>query len=178
MQSSPESAQFIAWLVELMNAKKILEIGTFTGYTTLAMALAQSEQGRVMTCDVSCNCVAVGERYWEQAGVREKIDSRIQPALLLLEELRKTQDNTFDLIFIDADKRPYPDYFEQSFHLLRCGGVIVIDNVLWSGRVLDASDESVQTKTIRQLNERLVKDERVSLSLLPIGDGVTLARKR
>jgi predicted O-methyltransferase YrrM len=177
MQSSPESAQFIAWLVELTNAKKILEVGTFTGYTTLAMALAQSDDGRVMTCDVSRECVAMAEKYWEQAGVRDRIDSRIQSGLLLLDELRKTEENNFDLIFIDADKKPYPDYFEHSFHLLRPGGVIVVDNVLWSGRVLDASDQSEQTKAIRKLNEQLARDARVSVSMIPIGDGVTLVRK-
>lgn len=177
MQSSPESAQFLRFLVELIGAKKVLEIGTFTGYATLAMALGLPEGGKIITCDISTACVQAGETFWVKSGVRHKIESIIAPAMETVDQLLLTEAGAFDFIFIDADKRQYPLYFEKSLALLRVGGVIVIDNVLWSGKVLGDQFTDPQTIAIKSLNQSLLHDRRVNISMLPVGDGLTLVRK-
>lgn len=179
MQSSPEAAQLLGLLVELTGAKKVIEVGTFTGYGTLAMALALPPGGRVVACDVSEEYTAIARRFWKQAGVDRKIDLRLAPALQTLDALLKSgAAGTFDLAFIDADKESYRHYYERVLKLMRKGGLIAVDNVLWSGRVLDNRDKSAATAAIRAFNRALKNDSRVTLSMIPIGDGVTLARKR
>jgi caffeoyl-CoA O-methyltransferase len=161
-----------------MGARRVIEIGTFTGYSALTMALALPEDGKLVACDISAEYTTVGKPYWRQAGVEEKIDLRLAPALTTLDELLvQGQGESFDFAFIDADKGGYEAYYERCLRLLRQGGLIAIDNTLWSGRVAHpAVDED--TVAIQLLNLKLVADERVDLSLLPVGDGLTLARKR
>jgi len=161
-------------LVRLLGAKRCIEIGTFTGYSALAVALALPPNGRIVCCDVSEDWTSIGKRFWNQAGVLRKIDLRLAPALRTLQTLR----GKFDFAFIDADKTNYQAYFEACLKLLRRGGLIAIDNTLWYGRVLDARDKDEDTRAIRAFNRGLAKDRRVDISLVPIGDGVTLARKR
>ncbi|NEQ32969.1 MAG: methyltransferase domain-containing protein [Leptolyngbya sp. SIO4C5] len=178
MQISPEQGQFMALLVQLMGAKKTLEIGVFTGYSTLAVALALPADGKVVACDVSEEYTAIARRYWQQAGVADKIDLRLAPALDSLDQLLESgAAGTFDFAFIDADKGNYDNYYERSLQLLRPGGLIAIDNVLWSGRVAEPNQDN-RTKKIHALNQKLHQDERVALSLLPLGDGLTLAMRR
>jgi len=179
MQISPEQGQFMALLVELLGATKTLEIGVFTGYSSLCVALALPPNGKIVACDVSEEYTAVARSYWEAAGVAHKIDLRVAPALETLDELLAAgQAETFDFSFIDADKGNYEGYYERSLQLVRPGGLIAVDNVLWSGRVADSQNQDSSTKTIRAFNEKLHHDERVTLSLVPIADGLTLARKR
>jgi caffeoyl-CoA O-methyltransferase len=179
MQIGPEQGQLMALLVELVGARRTLEIGTFTGYSALAVALALPADGHVLTCDVSEEWTSVGRRYWEKAGVAEKIDLRLGPALETLEELLANgQRDRFDFAFIDADKESYDAYYELCLQVVRPGGLIAVDNVLWSGKVADASVTDADTEAIRRLNAKLATDERVTLSLLPVGDGLTLARRR
>ncbi len=179
MQISPEQAQFMALLIELMGARNIIEIGTFTGYSALAMAQALPADGRLICCDISTQWTDTGRPYWREAGVESRIDLRIAPALDTLDALiSDAQAGRFDMVFIDADKTAYADYYERALVLLRKGGLILFDNMLWSGRVLDAAVDDEDTQAIRALNARLHGDERISLSLLPVGDGLTLARKR
>jgi predicted O-methyltransferase YrrM len=179
MQISPEQGQFMALLVELLGATKTLEIGVFTGYSSLCVALALPPNGKIVACDVSEEYTAVARRYWEAGGVAHKIDLRVAPALETLDELLAAgQAETFDFSFIDADKGNYEGYYERSLQLVRPGGLIAVDNVLWSGRVADPQNQDSSTKTIRAFNEKLHHDERVTLSLVPIADGLTLARKR
>jgi caffeoyl-CoA O-methyltransferase len=179
MQISPEQGQFMALLVQLIGAKKTLEVGVFTGYSALAVALALPANGKVVACDVSAEFTAIARRYWQQAEVAEKIDLHIAPALETLDRLLADgQAGTFDFAFIDADKQNYENYYERSLQLVRPGGVIAIDNVLWSGQVADPQNQDQSTQAIRDLNRKLHQDQRVSLSLLPIGDGLTLALKR
>ena len=179
MQIAPEQGQFMALLVELLGATRVLEIGTFTGYSALAMALALPESGRVVACDVSEEWTGVARRYWAEAGVSHKIDLRLAPALETLDALLADGGaGDFDFAFIDADKESYATYFERSLELVRVGGLVAIDNVLWSGKVADPGVTDADTEAIRSLNAQLKDDERVSLSLVPIGDGLTLARKR
>jgi len=178
MQIAPEQGQFMALLIQLLGAKKTLEIGVFTGYSALVVALALPEDGRVVACDVSEEYTAIARRYWAQAGVAHKIDLRIAPALDTLDQLLAAGEaSTFDFAFIDADKSGYDAYYERSLALVRPGGLIAIDNVLWSGRVADPAVTDNRTEKIRALNQKLHDDDRVSLSLVPIGDGLTLARK-
>ncbi|MEM8804606.1 MAG: class I SAM-dependent methyltransferase [Cyanobacteria bacterium P01_G01_bin.38] len=178
MQISPEQGQLMALLVQLMGAKKTLELGVFTGYSALAVALALPDDGQVTACDVSADYTAIAQRYWQMAGVTDKIDLRLGPALETLDQLRvEGHDESFDFVFIDADKRNYDSYYEKSLQLVRPGGLIAIDNVLWSGRVADPTVQDNRTKRIRALNEKIYQDTRVSLSLLPIADGLTLAVK-
>ncbi len=178
MQIAPEQGQFMALLIQLLGAKKTLEIGVFTGYSALVVALALPEEGRVVACDVSEEYTAIARRYWAQAGVAHKIDLRLAPALETLDQLLAAGEaNTFDFAFIDADKSGYDAYYERSLALVRSGGLIAIDNVLWSGRVADPAVTDNRTEKIRALNQKLHDDDRVSLSLVPIGDGLTLARK-
>lgn len=178
MQISPEQGQFMALLIKLMGAKKTLEIGVFTGYSSLAVALALPKEGKMVACDVSEEYTSIAHRYWEQAGVADKIDLRIAPAVDTLDQLVAAGEaDTFDFAFIDADKSNYDNYYERALQLVRPGGLIAIDNVLWSGQVADSQIQDNRTKKIRALNEKIHKDERVSISLVPIGDGLTLARK-
>lgn len=178
MQIAPEQGQFMALLIKLLGATKTLEVGVFTGYSSLCVALALPENGKLVACDVSEEYTAVARRYWQAAGVVDKIDLRIAPALETLDELLGTgQAETFDFAFIDADKRNYDGYYERSLQLIRPGGLITIDNVLWSGRVAEPQDQEKNTQALRALNEKLHGDERITLSMVPIADGLTLALK-
>jgi predicted O-methyltransferase YrrM len=179
MQISPEQGQFLRLLMEILNARKTLDIGVFTGYSALSVALALPKDGRVIGCDVNKQCTDIAKRYWEEAGVADIIDLRLGPALNTLAELIKHGEaDSFDFIFIDADKTNYINYYEAALVLARSGGIIAIDNVLWGGKVADPTIQDSSTQTIRELNAFLVRDERISLSLLPIGDGLTLTRKK
>ena len=178
-QIAPEQGQFMALLVQISGARKILEIGTFTGYSALCMAQAMPADGRLICCDLPGEYNAIAERYWHEAGVAERIDLRLAPALETLSALeRGGQSESFDLIFIDADKANYRVYLEHALVLVRQGGLILFDNVLWSGRVLEQSPESADTRAIQALNRGLLRDSRIDFSLLPLGDGLTLCRKR
>jgi predicted O-methyltransferase YrrM len=178
MQIAPEQGQFMALLVQLIGAKKTLEVGVFTGYSSLVVALALPPEGKVVACDVSEEFTAIARRYWQQAGVSDKIDLHIAPAMETLDQLLAAgETGTFDFAFIDADKSNYEGYYERSLQLVRPGGLIAIDNVLWSGRVADPEIQDNRTTKIRAFNEKLHQDQRVSLSLIPIADGLTLARK-
>ncbi|KPH02386.1 SAM-dependent methyltransferase [Pseudomonas sp. RIT-PI-q] len=178
-QIAPEQGQFLALLVKLTGARRLLEVGTFTGYSALCMASALPEDGSLICCDIPGDYNATARRYWQEAGLAGRIDLRLVPALETLAELeRQGQGGQFDLIFIDADKANYPSYLEHALRLLRVGGLAVFDNTLWSGRVLEENSESADTRAIQALNRALKDDLRVDLSLLPIGDGLTLCRKR
>jgi len=179
MQISPEQGQFMCFLVELMGATHLLELGTFTGYSTLWLALALPEQGRILTCDINTDWTAIAKKYWARAELSEKIELRLGKAAETLDQLLADgKANAFDFVFIDADKVNYLDYYEKSLQLVRSGGLIVIDNVFQEGRVADLACHAPAVQTIRQLNDALLQDDRVSLSMLPIGDGVTLVRKK
>jgi predicted O-methyltransferase YrrM len=179
MQISPDQGQFMALLVRLIDARNCLEIGTFTGYSSLAIALALPPDGRVVCCDVSEEYTAVARRAWASAGVADKITLHIVPARATLDRLRAAgRRGSFDFAFIDADKENYNAYYEASLELVRPGGLIAIDNVLWSGAVANDKRQDADTKALRALNLKLRDDERVDLSMLPIGDGLTLARVR
>ncbi len=179
MQISPEQGAVLALLVELTDARHCLEIGTFTGYSSLAVALAMPSDGRIMCCDVSDEYTSVARRYWAEAGVTDRVDLRVGPALETLDALLADgAAGTFDLAFIDADKTGYLDYWERCVELVRSGGVIAIDNVLWGGRVADPGDDHASTRAIRAVNERVAADQRVRHVLLAIADGMTIARKR
>jgi predicted O-methyltransferase YrrM len=179
MQIAPEQGQLMALLVQLMGAKKTLEIGVFTGYSSLVVALALPPDGKLVACDVSEEYTAIARRYWQQAGVADKIDLNIGPALSTLDRLlAEGQAGTFDFAFIDADKSNYDNYYEKALELIRPGGAIAIDNVLWSGQVGDPQIQDNRTNAIRSLNEKLHRDERVFISLVPIADGLTLALKK
>lgn len=179
MQISPEQGQFMRLLVQLTGGRKGIEIGVFTGYSALSVALGLPDDGQLIALDVSEEWTDVGRKYWEMAGVAHKIDLRIAPALESLQNLvAEGKEETFDFAFIDADKVNYQNYYEYCLRLLRSNGLIAIDNVLWSGRVADPKNTEPDTVAIRQLNEKLFKDERIDLSLLPLSDGLTLVRKR
>ncbi|MBF2067033.1 MAG: class I SAM-dependent methyltransferase [Calothrix sp. C42_A2020_038] len=178
MQIAPEQGQFMSLLVQLIGAKKTLDIGVFTGYSALVVALALPPDGKVVACDVSDEYTQIARRYWNKAGVSNKIDLYIAPAIETLSNLIPTEAETFDFAFIDADKSGYNDYYECCLQLVRPGGLIAIDNVLWFGRVADEEIQDNRTKKIRALNAKLHQDARVNLSLIPIGDGLTLAMKR
>jgi predicted O-methyltransferase YrrM len=175
MQIGPDQGAFMALLVRLMGATRILEIGTFTGYSSTAMALALPPDGRITCCDVSAEWTDIARRAWADAGVEEKVDLRLAPATKTLAEL---EDDSFDLAFIDADKPNYDAYYEGCLRVVRPGGLILIDNVLWSGEVADPSVDSENVRAIRALNEKIAADERVDHVLLPIADGLTMARRR
>ena len=178
MQIGPEQGQFMALLVRLIGARRTLEIGVFTGYSALCVALALPDDGYVLACDVSDEYTRIGKPYWRQAGVAHKIDLRLGAARETLDgRLADGDAGTFDFAFIDADKTAYDDYYERCLRLVRQGGLIAIDNVLWSGSVAKPAT-SADTAALQALNDKLLRDERVDLSLLPIGDGLTLARKR
>lgn len=178
MQIAPEQGQFMALLVRLLGARRTIEVGVFTGYSALAVALALPEDGRVIGCDISVEYTDVAKPYWEKAGVAHKIDLRIASALDTLDGLlEQGQAGGFDFAFIDADKTGYDAYYERCLSLLRKGGLIAVDNVLWKGQVLRAAEDE-DTAAIQAFNRKLRSDERIDLSLLPLGDGLTLARKR
>lgn len=179
MQISPEQGQLMGLLIELLGARRALEVGVFTGYSSLCVALALPGDGRLVACDVDEDYTATAKRYWEEAGVADRIELRLAPALETLDSLvDEGRIGEFDFAFIDADKINYAAYYERCLTLVRSGGLIAIDNTLWQGRVLDAADESDDTEAIRALNRALLVDERITLSMLPVGDGLTLARKR
>ena len=179
MQISPEQGQFMALLVELTGARRCLEIGTFTGYSALSVALALPEDGRLIACDISEEFTSLAKAYWQESGVAGKIDLRLGPALETLDTLiADGESGAFDFAFIDADKVNYLVYFQRAFDLIRTGGLILVDNVLWSGAVVDPARNDDDTEAIRAFNRALADDPRISLSLVPIGDGLTLARKR
>ncbi|HYD61456.1 MAG TPA: class I SAM-dependent methyltransferase [Noviherbaspirillum sp.] len=178
MQISPEQGQFMQLLAKMTGARRALEIGTFTGYSALAVALALPEDGCVLTCDISREYTDLARSYWEKAGVVHKIDLRIAPALETLDALLAGGGaGSFDLAFIDADKTGYDAYYERCLLLLRPGGVIAVDNVLWSGKVARPTEDA-DTAALQAFNLKLRDDNRIDLSLLPLGDGLTLARKR
>ena len=179
MQVSPEQGQFMAFLVELTGTRKAVEVGTFTGYSALCVAQALPEDGTLVCCDVSEAWTGVGKKYWEQAGVSDRVDLRIGPAVDTLRAIRDAgEEGTFDFGFIDADKTSYQSYYEHMLSLLRTGGLLLIDNVLWGGSVADPDKTDEDTEAIRALNAFLHQDDRVSLTMLPVGDGLTLALKR
>tara|TARA_R110002124_G_scaffold61962_4_gene169558 strand:- start:75796 stop:76458 length:663 start_codon:yes stop_codon:yes gene_type:complete len=179
MQISPDQGQLLALLVELLGARRIIEVGTFTGYSSLAMALALPDDSEMVCCDVSEDYTSVARRYWAEAGVAGRITLRLAPALETLDALiTDGRTGAFDMAFIDADKENYQNYFERCLALIRPGGLVAIDNVLWNGRVIDPSDDTVDTKAIRAFNAGLKDDDRVTISLLSVADGLTLARKR
>ncbi len=179
MQISPEQGQFMALLIELIGAKKTLDIGTFTGYSALVVALALPADGKIVACDVSVEWTNMAKRYWEMAGVSNKVELKVAPALDTLQQLLdQGEAETFDFAFIDADKGNYANYYEKALALVRRGGLIAIDNVLWDGKVADMQDQEKETKAIRALNDKIRQDQRVSISMIPIGDGLTLARKK
>ena len=176
MQVSPEQGAFMTLLARHMGARRALEVGTFTGYSTLCTARGLAEGGRIVACDLSEKWTAIARRYWEKAGVADRIDLRIGPALETLRAL--PADPAFDLAFIDADKTRYPDYYEAILERLRPGGTILVDNVLWGGSVIDAAARDADTLAIRRFNDLVAVDERVDCVMLPIADGLTLLRKR
>jgi predicted O-methyltransferase YrrM len=178
MQISAEQGQFMGMLMRLMGARLTLEVGVFTGYSSTAVALALPKEGRIIACDVSEEYTSVARRYWREAGVEHKIALRLAPAAETLDALlAEGRGGTFDFAFIDADKENYDRYYECALKLLRPGGLIAVDNVLWHGKVLDESVQDADTRAIRALNEKLHRDERIWVSMLPIGDGMTLACK-
>jgi predicted O-methyltransferase YrrM len=179
MQIAPEQGQFMALLVKLLGATRCIEVGVFTGYSSLAVALAMPATGRLVACDISEEYTAVARRHWEQAGVAGKIDLRIAPALETLDAMLAAGGaGAWDFGFVDADKGGYPEYYERLLELLRPGGLIAVDNTLWDGDVADPGNHEPDTLAIRAFNETLHADGRIDLSLVPIGDGLTLARKR
>lgn len=179
MQISPDQGQFMALIVQLLGARKTLDIGVFTGYSSLVVALALPENGTVIACDHDPESTKIARRYWKLAGVAQKIDFRLAPALDTLEQLiADGESGSFDFAFIDADKRNYTQYYERALTLLRPGGMVAIDNVLWFGRVADPEDMDKRTVAIREFNQKLHQDRRVDISMLAIADGLTLALKR
>jgi predicted O-methyltransferase YrrM len=179
MQISPDQGQFMALLIHLLDARKTLEIGVFTGYSSLSVALALPDDGRMIACDVNEEWTSIARRYWREAGVDRKIDLRLKPALETLDDLIASgQGSQFDFAFIDADKQNYANYFERALVLIRPGGLIAVDNVLWYGRVIDPAENDADTLAIRAFNEKLHEDARVWLSMLPVRDGLTLACKK
>jgi predicted O-methyltransferase YrrM len=178
MQISPEQGQLMQMLVRMLGAKKCIEVGVFTGYSSLAVALALPADGRIVACDISEDYTAVGEPFWKDAGVRDKIDLQIAPATETLDAMITAgETGDYDFAFIDADKPGYPEYFERCLALLRVGGVIAVDNIFMDGNVADPDTTSENAQAMRKFNAMLKDDTRVELSLIPIGDGLTLARK-
>lgn len=179
MQIGPDQGQFMALLVRLIGARRCLEIGAFTGYSALAVALALPPDGRVLSCDINPDTTALARRFWAEAGVADKIELRLAPAVETLQNLiADGQEGRFDFAFIDADKENYDAYYEYALRLLRPGGLIMLDNVLWGGEVADQRYKDADTLALRAINRKLHTDERIDLSLLPLADGITLARKR
>lgn len=179
MQIAPEQGQFMALLVRLLQAKNIIEIGVFTGYSSLCMAQALPEDGHIIACDINEEYTNVARRYWEKAGVENRIELVLSPAVETLDTLiADGKTGCFDFIFIDADKSGYDDYYERSLQLLRKSGLIMVDNTLWYGKPADPVEKDNDTRAIRAFNHKLHRDERVDISMLPVADGITLAMKR
>ena len=178
MQISPEQGQFMRWLVNTLAVKKIIEVGTFTGYSALSMAMALPEDGVVECCDINSDWTDIARRYWDEAGLAEKFRLHLAPAAQTLKNmLDQGRAGEFDLAFIDADKESYANYYELCLRLVHIGGVIIIDNTLWGGAVIAADDQSPDTAAIRDFNQYLFTDQRVDISMLPISDGLTLVKK-
>jgi predicted O-methyltransferase YrrM len=179
MQIAPEQGALLAMLVELTGARRCVEVGTFTGYSSTAVALALPDDGHLVCCDVSEEWTSIARRYWAEAGVADKVELRIAPATESLDALlAEAGEGTVDLAFVDADKSSYDAYYERLLRLVRPGGLIVFDNVLWGGDVLDEDSDDEDTRALQALNLKLADDERITLCLLPVADGVTLARRR
>ncbi len=179
MQISPEQGQFMQILVKLMGAKNCIEVGVFTGYSTLATALALPADGKIVACDINEQWTSIARQYWQRAGVAEKIDLHLAPAIETLQRLlEEGRTGSFDFAFIDADKTGYDSYYELCLQLLRPGGLILFDNTLWSGKVVEENSQDEDVKAIRALNAKLHRDERIDLCLLPLSDGVTMVRKQ
>lgn len=179
MQISPEQAQFMQLLLRTLQAKTVLELGTFTGYSALAMALALPEHGKIITCDISAEWTNKALPFWDQSGQRDKIDLRLGPAVNTLEQLRQEDmEHSFDFIFIDADKTNYMTYYEQALTLIKPTGLIAIDNIFWEGLVIDEKETGAQLREIRKLNAHIKQDTRVNISLLPIADGLFLVQPK
>jgi caffeoyl-CoA O-methyltransferase len=178
MQIAPEQGQFMGFLVRLMGVRRALEVGVYTGYSSLAVALAMPEQGRLVACDINLEWTDVARRFWQQAGIDQKIDLHLAPAAEILNRLlEQGQHSSYDFAFIDADKENYDQYYELCLRLLRPGGLMVIDNTLWGGDVADDQVQDADTRAIRALNKKLQTDTRIDMSHLPIADGLTLVRK-
>ena len=179
MQIAPEQGQFMALLIQLIGAKNTIEVGVYTGYSALSVAMALPQNGQILACDISEEYTSVARRYWQQAEVEEKIDLHLAPATETLKRaIDDGQSESFDFAFIDADKANYSEYFELCLELLCSGGLIAVDNVLWDGAVVDSQKQDVDTCAIRTFNQQLLADDRVDISMVPIADGLTLARKR
>ncbi|MFN2449578.1 MAG: class I SAM-dependent methyltransferase [Candidatus Baltobacteraceae bacterium] len=179
MQTGADQVQFLQLLVRLIGAKRCIEVGVFTGYSALGVALALPAEGKIVACDVSAEFTAVGRPFWQRAGVQQKIDLYLAPALQTLDELLHSgQGGRYDFAYIDADKSGYDAYYERCLNLLRPNGIVAIDNVLWGGDVADKSATDADTSALRALNEKIGCDERVDAALLSIGDGLTIVRKR
>lgn len=179
MQIAPEQGALLQMLVRLIAARRCIEVGTFTGYSSLAVALALPDDGRIIACDVSEEWTQVARRYWAEAGVAGKIDLRLAPAIATLDSLiAGGAAGSIDFAFVDADKTGYDAYYERLLTLLRPGGLIVFDNVLWGGSVADPADRSADTEALRALNAKLATDQRIDISMVPVGDGFSLCRKR
>jgi len=179
MQISPDQGQFMQLLIKLLSARNCLEIGVYTGYSSLCVALAMPDDGKLVACDIDEDWTAVARKYWARAGVADKIDLRLAPATQTLQQLLDDgKQNSFDFAFIDADKPSYSDYYEYCLKLIRPGGLIAVDNTLWSGSVADNTINDPDTTAIRSFNKNILHDERVDISMLAIGDGITLIHKR
>ncbi len=179
MQISPDQGQFMALLATMTGARRAIEVGTFTGYSALAVALAMPPDGKLVCCDINPDTTAVARRYWAEAGVAQKIELRLAPAVETLDALLKEGGaGQYDMMFIDADKTAYDAYYEHGLQLLRAGGIVLIDNVLWGGAVADPKERDASTRAIRALNKKIRDDQRVDMVLLTIGDGLLMARKR
>lgn len=179
MQIAPDQGQFMGFLIRMMGAKNIIEIGVYTGYSTLAMAYGLADDGKIIACDINKSWTDVAEKYWRKAGQQHKIELHLRPAAETLRQLlADNKASSFDFAFIDADKEAYDEYYELCLQLLVPGGVIAIDNVLWDGAVLHRDTEDGDTQAIQALNKKLKDDSRVDITMLPIGDGLTLARKK
>jgi len=179
MQISPEQGQFMSLLIKLLGARRALEVGVFTGYSSLYVALALPRHGQLIACDISKKWTDVARRYWQEGGVADIVELHLAPAIETMDHLLAHHEaGKFDFIFIDADKDNYDGYYERALSLLRAGGLMAIDNVFWGGRVADPRERGKDTLAVRALNEKIRDDKRVDLSMIPIGDGLTLARKR
>ena len=178
MQIGPDQGAFMHLLAGVIGARRALEIGTFTGYSSLCVASALPADGKLICCDVSEEYTSIARNYWRRAGLESKIELRLGPAVATLDRLIEAKVEEFDFVFIDADKTNYVNYYERALQLVRTGGLIAIDNVLWDGDVADPKKDDEDTVAIRALNDKIHADERVTLSMIPLGDGLTLARKR
>jgi O-methyltransferase len=178
MQIAPEQGHFLAFLIKLLGVRRVLELGTFTGYSAMAMALALPDDGTLITCDVNNEMVSIGAACWQRAGVAHKIEVRIGPALVTLDQLEREGDPSFDLVFIDADKPAYDSYYEAGLRLVRLGGIIILDNMFQRGEVSDPCQSDARTTAVRALNAKIAGDDRVDRVMLPVADGMTLARRR